>query len=155
MSDPAQKPKCTPEQRAAIARANGARRRGPTTPEGLANSRRARFVHGCRARVVRPESELPGALEAANRKWNAYYKPGSPAAQFYVDIAADAEVTFKRAQVFREATLTTQMRVVAVAWERTRKRAVVREVKRLESDPATAVAALKQWGHGACQLLRM
>src|SRR5215469_11985332 len=69
MSATPKKPKCTPEQRAAISRANGACSHGPSTPEGLAASRRARFVHGCRAKVEIPETEPPDALEAAYQEW--------------------------------------------------------------------------------------
>jgi hypothetical protein len=104
---------------------------------------------------VGPETELPGALEATNQKWNDYYKPRGPAAEMHVDICADAEVKFKRAQTFLEATLASQVRDVAADWERTRELAVQREVARLKSEPAVAVATLKLWGHGPRQLLSM
>jgi hypothetical protein len=43
---------CTPEQRAAISRANGQKSRGPTTDDGRARSRMNATKHGLRARTA-------------------------------------------------------------------------------------------------------
>jgi hypothetical protein len=58
------KPKCTPEERAAIARANGARSRGAVTERGKFASRRSNLVHGLRAEAVTLETEDPAVIAA-------------------------------------------------------------------------------------------
>jgi hypothetical protein len=97
MSATPRKPRCTPEQRAAISRANGARSHGPVTPEGLSASRRARLSHGCRAQVVIPDHEAPDALDAAYQEWEDYVHPRSPAARMLVGFCAEADVLRQRA----------------------------------------------------------
>jgi hypothetical protein len=155
MSTTPKKAKCTPEQRAAISRANGARSRGPTSPAGLDASRRARFVHGCRAQVVNPESERPGALAEKKQEWRDYCKPHSVVTRACVDAAAYAEFLCERAETFLEATMASQERDVLAAWETTPQQFVRRETARLATDPAAAVLALRQNGHGCRQLLNL
>jgi hypothetical protein len=105
--------------------------------------------------VVNPESERPGALAEKKQEWRDHCKPHSVITRALVDRATHADFLCERAETFLEATMASQERDVLTAWETTRQQFVRRETARLVTDPAAAILALRQNGHGCRQLLKL
>jgi hypothetical protein len=83
---PSRKRKLTQEERAAIARANGAKSRGATTAAGAARARRGNYKHGLACEILPMETEDGGAMAQTVHDWYGYYRPASPMARTIVKI---------------------------------------------------------------------
>ena len=67
----------TSEKRAAAARANGAKSRGPVTAIGKANSSRNSYRHGLRSRTLLADPESAGQLTAILASFEREFQPQS------------------------------------------------------------------------------
>ena len=99
----------TPDEKSALARANGAKSRGPTTPEGKAASSMNALRHGLTA--SRPL--LPGEDQASfDKLLNAYLEEYEPAGQAETDLVHRMVVSKwreQRAWTIETAALRSQM----------------------------------------------
>ncbi len=75
--------KITSEKKAASARANGARSRGPVTPEGKARSSQNRTTHGLSSSIVVLRNENPEGFQICLR---SYFDRFQPADEHEVDL---------------------------------------------------------------------
>ena len=145
----AKKPKCTPEERATISRANGARSRGAVTEAGKVASRRSNLIHGLRAEAVTLETEDPAAMAANTRSWFDFYRPLSPGASALVGICARMDVMINRSYTYLDNALLMQGRNTREAWEAARAALLDSLVPFVTTAPDSGVIEdLKEFGHG-------
>jgi hypothetical protein len=145
--------KCTPEELAAIARANGARSRGATSPEGAARARRGNYKHGLSCEILPLETEDGGAIAETVRGWYGYYRPNSPAAHTLVKMLAHSDIMLDRCYAFLGTALGTQGKEVIGAWEEGRQTLLACCVGLFPTAPDQAIIKLKTFGHGCRWLL--
>jgi hypothetical protein len=147
------KRKCTPDELAAIARANGAHSRGPTSSEGVEACRRARQTHGLRSEPVAMETEDAAALARNTQRWFDVYQPRSPAANMLVNICAVSDIMINRGVNFLGAISKTNEEASGVAWEESREKLTAECVADIPARPAEAIVGLRGFGHGCLWLL--
>jgi hypothetical protein len=94
------KRKLTKEELAAISRANGAKSRGATSPEGAARARRGNYRHGLRCEVLPLQTEDGGAIAQTVHNWYDYYRPNSPIAHTIVKMCAQSDIMLDRCYTF-------------------------------------------------------
>jgi hypothetical protein len=97
MSDETQTPEATPKRtRAEIARANGAKSKGPITPEGKAISSRNGLRHGIASRhVVLPDESVDSYL-ALHRSYVEQFEPQTKVELDLVSIMSTAQWRMRR-----------------------------------------------------------
>ncbi len=97
------------QSRVLASRANGARSRGPVTPEGLARCRTANLRHGlCSPRVVL-ENESEEDFRALRETCLAAYRPETPIERALVEELAAARWRLERLYSFQDALIEAEM----------------------------------------------
>jgi hypothetical protein len=148
-----QKRKLTKEELAAISRANGARSRGATSPEGAAKARRGNYKHGLACEVLAVGTEDAGTVARTVQTWYGHYRPSSPIAHTLVKICLRSDIMLDRCYTFLDTTTDGQGREVVEAWEEARTTLVADLVALLPTASDQAISKLKAFGHGCRWLL--
>ena len=142
----------TPAQQAA-SRANGARSRGPITPEGLARTRGNALKHGLSGQgIVLP----PGLAAAAEDKFAAYCAALHPEDDLQRDLvrrAALAAVRLAHCARHEDAVLSERVRRAVAEWDQRIAAEVQQAAAALAQRPAEALAVLESSACGAAWLL--
>jgi hypothetical protein len=147
------KRKLTKEELAAISRANGARSRGATSPEGAARARRGNYKHGLRCEVLPLQTEDSGAIAQTVHNWFDYYRPNSPIAHTIVKMCAQSDIMLDRCYTFLGTALDGQGKEVFEAWHDSRNGIVAEAVALLPLEPIRAISILRNTSHGCRWLL--
>jgi hypothetical protein len=117
----------TSELKSATARANGAKSRGPKSPETQEKSSRNALKHGYTARqTIVLECENEGQFQEMRADYVATYQPGSPVENSLVDEMACARWRMLRLRMIEAALLDSEMN---------------RETEDTPSDPGYQIAA--------------
>jgi hypothetical protein len=144
----------SPEERAAINRANAAHSTGPKTPQGKRNASRNSYKHGLAAATA--ESLPPEDREFLRQltdEWLDSYRPQTPGKRALLDRAVFATVQFHRNVKIQAAEIARQVNDAEVRWEREQEEAVADLAILFTEDPATAVRELKRSAAGCRWLL--
>jgi hypothetical protein len=140
---PCKKRKRTKEELAAIARANRAKSRGATVPEGAAWARRGNYEHGLACEVLPMEAEDGAAIAQTVLDWYGYFRPASPITRTLTKICARSDIMLDRCYTFLDTT-DGQGREVIQAWEEARTALVADLVALLPTAPS-APASRRSW----------
>jgi hypothetical protein len=98
------------EKQINAARANGAKSRGPVTPEGKRISSMNRLRHGALARTIVLESESHEKFAALSAAWIEYLQPANPIERALVDTMITARWRLERLRAMETAGLSSGMR---------------------------------------------
>ena len=93
----------------ASARANGARSRGPVTPEGKVRSARNALVHGLTAATIVLGNEDPAQYESLRAAYLAWFQPRNTIEVDLIDEMASAKWRHRRALSIESAALDLEM----------------------------------------------
>jgi hypothetical protein len=144
--------KQTTEAQKEASRANGARSRGPKTPEGKERASLAKLKHGlCSERLFLPDED-PLQYEILHQGYLDDWKPQTATGLTLVEKLARAEWAIRRARRSDHGVVSTNMRNAPGAFDAARDAEHSRLVKLLEEDPRTAAALLRLNGPG-CRFL--
>jgi hypothetical protein len=131
----------TPTDRAEISRRNGARSRGPRTPEGKDRSKFNALKHGMTAKTLVLPGEDPARLQLRIDTWTGDLQPGNATERYLVERAAAISWQLDRADRADAARLAARIRNDAAASAR-RERAEVEALgRRLFHGPQASFAA--------------
>jgi hypothetical protein len=148
---PARRP--ASEAQRAASRANGARSRGPTTPEGLARSRANALKHG----LTGNGDVLPPDLDADYRqKLDAYRRALRPDDQVQRDLVGRVALAAVRLDCCRRHEAACRQRRAASAqahWDERRASEADAAELLLDKDPRAALRLLERTAEGAARLL--
>jgi hypothetical protein len=141
------------EAQRAASRANGARSRGPATPEGLARSRTNAVKHGLTGKgdILPPDL----AADAADR-FDTYLRALRPEDAVQRDLvrrAALASVRLEYAEHYQAARLSQRARSAESDWDDRRAAEVDEAARQLDADPAAALRRLERIACGAQWLI--
>ncbi len=134
-------------------RANGAKSKGPTTPEGKAVSKFNGLKHGLRAEHVILPGEDPAAFEAERQAWFHDWNPPSHTRAVLVERAAVASWRLRRSVKAEAAFLAERADTAAYAFDSDRFARVERALARADVDPVAAVTLLEIDAHGLDRLI--
>jgi hypothetical protein len=146
--EPSSRREASEAQRAA-SRANGARSRGPTTPEGRDRSRANALKHGL---TGSGEVLMPGMAAEVAAKERAYrhvLRPDDEVQRDLVRRAALASVRLEYCERYEAARLERRQRWAAEDWDDRRAAEVAAAARLFETDPATALRHLRRSVLGA------
>ena len=107
----------TSERRAAAARANGAKSRGPVTAQGKANSARNSLRHGLRAKFPFNDGKFESERQAILAGLASEFKPQSEIERCLVELIANAHWARKRIWRLETELFNTEMRRLERAGE--------------------------------------
>ena len=134
-------------------RINGARGRGPKTPEGKEAVKFNGLKHGLRAEEVVLPGEDPAAFEAERQAWLADWSPRSHTRSVLVEMAAVASWRFRRAVRSETACRAGRAERAARDFDRERLARVDRAMDRFDDDPRAALSLLEIDAAGIDRLL--
>ena len=134
-------------------RKNGAKSKGPTTPEGKDKVRFNGLVHGLRAEQVVLPGESAAEFEAERRAWFDDWRPGSQTRAVLVERAAAASWRLRRSVRVEAARLSKLACAAADRFEAGRRARLDRGLDLFGSDPAEAVRFLEADATGIDQLI--
>jgi hypothetical protein len=147
------KRKCTPEELAAIARANGACSHGPTSEAGRDACRRGRLTHGLTAETVALETEDQAELDRNTQWWFDTCRPRSPAAHLLVTACARSDIMIRRVWASHDAASSQHVWKTGVTFEQGRENLVAEFVAAIPQRPAESTEGLRRFSHGCVWLL--
>ena len=128
-------------------RINGAKSKGPKSPEGKEKVKFNGLVHGLRAEEIILPGEDPAAFEAERQAWLDDWNPPSHTRAVLVERAAIASWKLRRASRADAACRRKRADEVARAFDFDEVARVEHAVARLHHEPATGLALLE--GHAA------
>src|SRR4051812_32804061 len=99
----------TPEERAAISRANGGKSRGPTSESGKSASKANGLEHGMAAKVLPMPGEVDPEVAAREHSWREAYNPRSPMAHHQLNECVPATLLADRCQAAYDAAVAKQI----------------------------------------------
>src|SRR5947209_8537378 len=134
-------------------RLNGAKSRGPKSPEGKAVTKFNGLVHGLRAEELVLPGEDPAAFEAERRAWIDDWRPRSHTRAVLVERAAVASWRLRRATRSEAACRRQRGEEAERNYEIDRRAKVERAIDRFEDDPGAAVVLLRTHAAGIDRLL--
>ncbi len=134
-------------------RANGAKSKGPKSPEGKAVSKFNGLKHGLRAEHVILPGEDPAAFEAERQAWFHDWNPPSHTRAVLVERAAIASWRLRRSVKAEAAFLAERADTAAYAFDSDRFARVERALARADIDPVAAVSLLQLDAHGLDRLI--
>src|SRR6184192_2774333 len=98
------------ELRSDTARANGAKSRGPKSPETKSKSSQNALKHGFTARhILLLDCEDPAQLEVMQEEFGAIHQPGTPAEQDLVDEMITNRWRIRRIRTAEVVTIDCEM----------------------------------------------
>src|SRR5579875_1744280 len=131
-----------PEAQRQASRVNGAKSRGPATPEGKAISRFNGLKHGLRAEEAVLPGEDPAEFEARRQAWIDDWQPRSHTRAVLVDRAALAAWRLHRAAKAEADLLRATAEQAGRRFDDERILRVRRAADRFRDDPAAALSLL-------------
>jgi hypothetical protein len=134
-------------------RINGAKSRGPTSPEGKAVSKFNGLKHGLRAEQIVLPGEDPAEFEAERKGWMDDWKPQSHTRAVLVERAAIVSWRLRRSVRVEAARLRELADAAAHGFDDERFARVERVVERLPDDPPSALALLESHAAGIDRLI--
>jgi hypothetical protein len=134
-------------------RTNGAKSRGPTTPEGKNISKFNGVKHGLRAEQVVLPGEDPAEFEAERQGWLNDWKPQSHTRAVLVERAAVASWRLRRAVRVESARLRQLTQDAADRFDRERFASVDSAVEQLAYDPKGGLTRLRFHAAGIDRLI--
>ncbi len=141
------------EKQRQASRTNGAKSRGPTSPEGKAVSKFNGLKHGLRAEHVVLPGEDPLAFEAERQGWIQDWKPISHTRAILVERAAVASWRLRRAVKAEAAFLAERADNAGYAFELERFNRAERALARADVDAVATVMLLGLDAHGLERLI--
>ncbi len=141
------------EKQRQASRANGAKSRGPKSPEGKAVSKFNGLKHGLRAEHVVLPGEDPAAFEAERRAWIDDWNPISHTRAVLVERAAVASWRLRRAVKAEAAFLAERADNAGYAFELERFNRAERALARADVDAVATVMLLGLDAHGLERLI--
>jgi hypothetical protein len=150
-SNPEPSPR-TEAQRAA-SRANGAKSRGPTTPEGLARSRANALKHGLTGQGAVLPPDLAADADAKERTYRRALRPEGQLQRDLVRRAALASVRLEYCERYQAARLNQRARAAEADWDDRRAAEVDAAARQLDAEPAAALRRLERSVRGAQWLI--
>jgi hypothetical protein len=146
-----QQPRKTPEELAAISRANGAKSRGPISKKDI--SKLNALKHGARAETfVVLRNENKEEITTLYNSYINYYKPASPAALHLTRQLFRAELKTIRCERAHSAIVDSQVDEASELTDNNRYKLVESDYSLMDEDPVASVAALVTTGLG-CRVL--
>jgi len=141
------------EARLAANRANSARSKGPTSPEGKAISRRNAFKHGLTGQgIVRSETDAE-IIQERVEALEADMKPISPAGSILIGQMATLSVRAERAVEHESAAIAYQVRHAADAFDEERLDQADDLFEKLSEDPRNTLRKLRKSPEGVDRLI--
>ena len=141
------------EKQRQASRTNGAKSRGPTSPEGKAVSKFNGLKHGLRAEHVILPGEDPLAFEAERQAWTEDWKPVSHTRAVLVERAAITSWRLRRAVKAEAAFLAQRADDAGYAFDLDRFNRAERALARADVDAVATVALLGLDAHGLDRLI--
>ena len=129
-------------------RANGAKSRGPKSPEGKAVTKFNGLKHGLRAEQVVLPGEDPAAFEAEKQAWFDDWRPATHTRAVLVERAAIASWKLRRAVGAESAMRSQRADEAAREFDVERLARVDRAVARFDDDPAGALTLIESGAVG-------
>jgi hypothetical protein len=136
------------ERQLAAARANGAKSRGPKTPEGKRISARNSRKHGLYAQSASPEPESAAHFERLVISYTSIFQPKTPTETALIETMADAWARYQRVIGLQESILHSEI-LNQAAQDPSLDRSQRRDYAVLAARATTALTAQQP----ACQLL--
>ncbi len=142
------------EKQREASRTNGAKSRGPKSPEGKAVSKFNGLKHGLRAEHVILPGEDPAAFEAERQGWIDDWKPKSHTRAVLVERAAIASWRLRRSVKAEAAFLAERADNAGYAFDLERFNRVERALARADVDAVATVTLLELDATGLDRLIQ-
>ena len=145
--------KKTTKKQQTASRINGARSKGPTSPEGAARSSLNRLTHGMCSKVLILPGEDPREYDLLRQGFVDDWKPQGATEVTLVDQLAKSTWFLRRADRSNYSNVSTAMRDAVALLDETQEAEHARLVNLLPEDPRTAAALLRHSGPGCRTLI--